>query len=55
MYDIVFIVNGITYIYSPISERSGPTVLVLSPTRELALQIEKEVQKFSYSTIRRYL
>ncbi|XP_019854520.1 PREDICTED: probable ATP-dependent RNA helicase DDX43 isoform X2 [Amphimedon queenslandica] len=42
-------INGQTV---PRSERSGPTVLVLSPTRELALQIEKEVQKFCYKGIR---
>lgn len=41
-------------ICSPRPERLGPTVLVLSPTRELALQIEKEVQKFCYMGIRRY-
>lgn len=32
----------------PRSERNGPNVLVLAPTRELALQIEKEVAKYSY-------
>ena len=41
------------YYYSPISERSGPSALVLSPTRELALQIESEVKKFSYKGIKR--
>ncbi|XP_055919226.1 probable ATP-dependent RNA helicase DDX43 [Eupeodes corollae] len=36
--------------YQPIprSERGGPNVLVLAPTRELALQIEKEVGKYSF-------
>lgn len=33
---------------TPRSERGGPNVLVLAPTRELALQIEKEVQKYSF-------
>lgn len=32
----------------PRSERDGPNVLVLAPTRELALQIEKEVGKYSF-------
>ncbi|KOC61391.1 putative ATP-dependent RNA helicase DDX43 [Habropoda laboriosa] len=32
----------------PRSERNGPNVLVMAPTRELALQIEKEVNKYSY-------
>ncbi|KAK2142730.1 hypothetical protein LSH36_920g01015 [Paralvinella palmiformis] len=36
----------------PRSEREGPTVLVLSPTRELALQIESEVAKYSYRGIK---
>lgn len=33
---------------TPRSERGGPNVLVLAPTRELALQIEKEVGKYSF-------
>ena len=33
---------------TPRHERLGPNVLVLSPTRELALQIEKEVKKINY-------
>ncbi|CAD6994563.1 unnamed protein product [Ceratitis capitata] len=32
----------------PRSQRGGPNVLVLAPTRELALQIEKEVHKYSF-------
>ncbi|CAL7939654.1 unnamed protein product [Xylocopa violacea] len=36
----------------PRSERNGPNVLVMAPTRELALQIEKEVNKYSYHGIK---
>ena len=37
---------------TPRSERGGPNVLVLSPTRELALQIEQEVKKINYKGIK---
>lgn len=37
---------------TPRDQRLGPNVLVLSPTRELAIQIEKEVQKINYKGIR---
>jgi len=37
---------------TPRNKRKGPTVLVLSPTRELALQIHKEVSKYSYKGIK---
>ncbi|RMZ96785.1 putative ATP-dependent RNA helicase DDX43 [Brachionus plicatilis] len=40
---LVHIDNQIT----PREERVGPNVLVLSPTRELAIQIEKEVKKIN--------
>ncbi|XP_039282349.1 ATP-dependent RNA helicase dbp2 [Nilaparvata lugens] len=36
----------------PREERGGPNVLVLAPTRELALQIESEVKKYHYKGIR---
>ena len=41
--------------HRPMSERGGPSALMLSPTRELALQIEQEVMKYSYKGIKRYL
>lgn len=37
---------------TPREERPGPNVLVMAPTRELALQIEKEVGKYSYHGIK---
>ena len=37
---------------SPRSERCGPSVLVLSPTRGLALQIMEESNKYSYKNIK---
>lgn len=37
---------------TPRESRDGPTVLILSPTRELALQIEKEINKYSYRDIK---
>ena len=36
----------------PRGERGGPNVLVLAPTRELALQIEKEVAKYQFRGIK---
>ncbi|CAD5112086.1 DgyrCDS1327 [Dimorphilus gyrociliatus] len=36
---------------TPREERGGANVLVLSPTRELALQIENEVKKYNYKNI----
>lgn len=36
----------------PREEREGPTVLILAPTRELALQIDKEVSKYQYKDIK---
>lgn len=44
----------INYTYRPRDQRTGPSALVLSPTRELAQQIEKEVNKINYKGIRRY-
>lgn len=37
---------------TPRSERKGPSILVLAPTRELVLQIESEVKKYSYKGIK---
>lgn len=45
---LIHIDNQIT----PRKERVGPNVLVLSPTRELAIQIEKEVKKINYKGIK---
>ncbi|KAJ4428936.1 hypothetical protein ANN_25932 [Periplaneta americana] len=36
----------------PRSQRGGPNVMVLAPTRELALQIEKEVNKYHYKDMK---
>lgn len=36
----------------PRSQRHGANVLVMAPTRELALQIEKEVKKYNYKDIK---
>ena len=35
----------------PRADRFGPSMLVLSPTRELAQQIQAEVSKYSYKGI----
>lgn len=35
-----------------VAARGGPNVLVLAPTRELAIQIEKEVAKYQFRGIR---
>lgn len=32
----------------PRAERNGPNVLVLAPTRELAIQIQEEVKKYNF-------
>lgn len=38
-------------VFRPRAERVGPSMLVLSPTRELAQQIQAEVNKYSYKGI----
>lgn len=38
----------------PRKDRVGPSALILSPTRELAQQIETEINKINYKGIRRY-
>ncbi|XP_041983046.1 probable ATP-dependent RNA helicase DDX43 [Aricia agestis] len=37
---------------TPREQREGPTVLIMAPTRELALQIDKEVSKYQYRGIK---
>lgn len=37
---------------TPRNQRTGPTVLIMAPTRELAQQIEREVAKFPYKGIK---
>ena len=37
--------------FRPRADRFGPSMLVLSPTRELAQQIQAEVNKYSYKGI----
>lgn len=39
--------------YRPSDKRGGPGMLVLTPTRELALQIEAECNKYSYKGFKR--
>lgn len=36
----------------PKSERHGPTVIIMVPTRELAIQIHEEIKKFSFKDIK---
>ena len=36
----------------PRDQRNGPGMLVLTPTRELALQVEAECSKYSYSDLK---
>uniref|UniRef100_A0A8C9PE68 RNA helicase n=1 Tax=Spermophilus dauricus TaxID=99837 RepID=A0A8C9PE68_SPEDA len=36
----------------PVEKRNGPGMLVLTPTRELALQVEAECSKYSYKGLR---
>ena len=45
--------NYLSIVFSCRQSRTGPDVLVLSPTRELALQIEAEVSKFHYKGVKR--
>lgn len=37
---------------TPRDQREGPVVLIMAPTRELALQIDKEVSKYTYKGIK---
>lgn len=52
---LAFLLPALIHIeYQPIprSERGGANILVLSPTRELAIQIEKEVNKYAFRGIK---
>ncbi|XP_065891815.1 probable ATP-dependent RNA helicase DDX53 isoform X2 [Dysidea avara] len=52
---LAFLLPAIIHIdgqITPRVERGGPTVLVLSPTRELALQIENEVNKYPFKNMK---
>jgi ATP-dependent RNA helicase DDX43 len=52
---LVFLLPGFIHIMgqsTPLERRGGPSVLVLSPTRELALQIQSEVVKYKYKGIK---
>ncbi|KAJ8925636.1 hypothetical protein NQ315_009481 [Exocentrus adspersus] len=51
---LAFLLPGLIHIDGQPGERSargGPAVLVMAPTRELALQIDKEVKKYYYRGI----
>lgn len=37
---------------TPIAQRAGPNVLIMAPTRELATQIEREVNKINYKGLK---
>lgn len=52
---LAFLLPGLIHIENqpiPREERRGPTMLVLSPTRELAQQIEQETKKINYKGIK---
>lgn len=36
-------------------DRGGPAVLIMAPTRELALQIDREIRKYQYKGITSYV
>ncbi|CAK1593973.1 unnamed protein product [Parnassius mnemosyne] len=52
---LVFLLPALIHIEGqtiPREEREGPSVLILAPTRELAIQIHKEVSKYQYKDIK---
>lgn len=51
---LAFLLPALIHIHGQVlqkGERPGPAVLVMAPTRELALQIDKEVKKYEYEGI----
>lgn len=46
-----YLLPGLLHIKATMKDpRSGPTILVLAPTRELAVQIKEEADKFGRSS-----
>lgn len=50
-----YLTHGFIHLHSPPiprEQRNGPSMLVLTPTRELALQVEAECSKYSYKGLK---
>lgn len=52
-YWLICNINQCTRLYGPHEKQPCPSVLVLTPTRELAQQIKREVDKYSYNGYKR--
>lgn len=51
---LAYILPGLIHLKqqsTPCKERIGPTVLILAPTRELVIQIEEEIKKYTFGGI----
>lgn len=51
---LAYILPGLIHLKqqsTPCKERIGPTVLILGPTRELVIQIEEEIKKYTFDEI----